>query len=348
MRRALQILAVLCWVAGLVGMQYGIADKTILAGPALVPLPFGIVGVLLGVRRPTHPIGWLLLGVGGGPALTALCGLLIPAFDYAAELQNGLMVGGLAVVLVLFPTGSVPARWWYVPMAVVVVSWIGLGELGVITLGGGFQLSIGVVLAAVSLVVCLTAPTVRFRRATGIERSQLRWLGAAAGFTAVAMVLTGVGLALSLEPLAGLAGPLAIFGAMIGLPGSILVAILRYRLYDIERIVSRTVTYAVVAVLVSAVYAVPVLVAPRILGDSSAPVTATATLAAAAAFSPLRRRVRRAVDRRFNRSAYDAAREAERFAGEVRDLVDQTAISSALAGSVTRALEPSSVAVWVG
>jgi hypothetical protein len=341
------MLAVLCWAGELAWLGYGVANQTVLAGPALVPVPFGIVGVLLGVRRPTHPIGWLLLGVGAGPALTAICAALIPGFDFSAELQNGLLVGGLAAVLVLFPTGSLPGRSWVVPLVVVFVSWVGLGSFGVVTLAGGFQVSIGVVLAAASLLVCLAAPIVRFRRATGIERSQLRWLGAAAGLTGGALVLAGIGLALDVQALAGFTGTLAVLGGMIGLPGSILVAILRYRLYDIERIVSRTVTYAVVAVLVAAVYAIPVLVAPRILGSSSAPVTAASTLAAAVAFGPLRRRVRRMVDHRFNRSAYDAALEAERFALEVRDQVDVTATTRLLAESLHRALHPATLAVWL-
>ncbi|MBI5157263.1 MAG: hypothetical protein HZA58_04530 [Acidimicrobiia bacterium] len=347
MRKWLPMLAGVFWVAGVVGLGYGITNETILAGPALVPVPFGLVGVLLGVRRPTHPIGWLLLGVGAGPALTAVCAALIPGFDYSAELQNGLLVGGLAVVLVLFPTGSVPARWWSVPMVAVMVSWVGLTQFGVITLGGGFELSVGVVLAAVSLVVCLAAPIVRFRRATGMERSQLRWLGAAAGLTAVALVLSGIGLALDFKALVGLVAPLAALGAMIGLPASILVAVLRYRLYDIERIVSRSVTYIVVAILVSAVYAIPVLLAPAILGSSNDLVTAMATLTAAVAFSPLRRRVRRVVDRRFNRSAYDAAREVERFADGVRDEVDPHKITDRLGAVVRSTLHPTSVAVWL-
>ncbi len=346
-RRVLPAVAVVCLLASLVGMAFGVGTERIIPGPAAVALPFGIVGALLGVRRPTNPVGWMLVAIGAGPALTAAYSALAPGFDLVIELQNGLLVAGLALVLVLFPTGSPPSRWWVIPMGIVVVSWVGLAGLGSVTLGGGFELPIGVVLAAGSLIVCAATPILRFRRASGVERSQLRWLGAAAGLTAGAVVVTGVGLVLDIEFVAGLGGSVAILGAVVGLPGSILVAILRYRLYDIERIVSRTVTYAVVAVLVSAVYAGPVLVAPRLLGSSSAPVTAAATLLAAVAFSPLLRRVRRIVDRRFNRSAYDAAREVERFADGVRDEVDPDAIAARLGVTVQAALHPASVAVWM-
>jgi hypothetical protein len=346
-RRVLPAVAVVCFLAGLVGLVFGVATERIIPGPALVNVPFGVVGVLLGVRRPRHPIGWLLIAVGATPALTAIVSVLAPGFDWAVELQNGLLIAGLAVVLVLFPTGTPPARWWLVPMTVVVVSWVGMTRLGVITLAGDFELYAGVVLAGMSLVVCLAAPIVRLRRASGIERSQLRWLGAAAGFTGAAMIVGGAGVALDVEFLAGLGGFVFLLGATVGIPGSILVAILRYRLYDIERIVSRTVTYSVVALLVSLVYAVPVLVAPRILGSSSAPITAAATLAAVVAFSPLLRRVRRVVDRRFNRSAYDAAREAERFAVQIRDAVDLDTITGQLAAVVRTSLHPSGMTVWV-
>jgi hypothetical protein len=160
------------------------------------------------------------------------------------------------------------------------------------------------------------------------------------------MLLMAIGLASGIKLLSDFGG-LAVLLLGLGLPGAIMVAILRYRLFDLGRIVSRTVTYAIVAVLVAAVYAVPVVLAPQILGTSSAAVTASATLAAAAAFSPLRRRVRAAVDRRFNRSAYDAAREVERFAAEVRDLVDPDVIARRLGDVVGSVLHPNGQAVWL-
>ncbi len=260
---------------------------------------------------------------------------------------HGLPVTGLALILVLFPNGSPPSRWWFIPVGLVVTSWFVLGELGEVASAVWFGFPVGVVVAALALIVCAAAPIVRFRRASGVERSQLRWLGFAAGITAFAGVVAGVGYAANVTAVFEPAAGVLLIGSVVGLPAAILVAILRYRLFVIDRFVSRTVTYAVVAVLVSAVYAVPVLLAPRVLGSSNDVVTAMATLAAAVAFSPLRRRVRVFVDRRFNRSSFNAAREADRFAANVRDEVEVRAITTELTQVVVHTLQPQTIAVWL-
>jgi hypothetical protein len=143
------------------------------------------------------------------------------------------------------------------------------------------------------------------------------------------------------------AGLVVMLVLLFGFPGAILVAILRYRLYEIDRLVSRSVTFTLVVVLVSSIYAAAAALVPRLFGDGSAVVTAGATLAAAAAFTPLRNRVRRVVDRRFNRSAYDAAREVDLLAGQLRDEVDSAAISSGLAAVAQRALQPQALSIWL-
>ena len=130
------------------------------------------------------------------------------------------------------------------------------------------------------------------------------------------------------------------------LPAGMGVAILRYRLYEIERIISRTLAYTIVTGLLLGVYAGLVLLATRVLSVSSPVAVAGSTLAAAALFTPVRRRVQRVVDRRFNRVRYDADRMVEAFAARLKDATDLDTVRADLAGVVNRALEPAHVSVW--
>lgn len=338
--RALSVLALLCWAAVVAAWVLALVTGVWTYAPMFAVPGYGTVGGLLAVRRPTNPIGWLLLATASVP-------LLVLVFEPSVELQNGIVVAGLALVLVLFPTGSPPSRMWLVPMVLVVASWLAVGRVGVISLSDDLDVDVSVGVAVASLLACAAAPVARFRRAEGLQRVQLRWLGAAVGLAILGVLALAAGLVLTFDPLQGLAGTVAAAAVAFGIPGSMLVAILRYRLYDIGRIVSRTVTYSVVAVAVSTVYSIPVLVAPRILGSSSDVVTAGATLAAFTAFSPLRRRVRVVIDRRFDRPAYDAALLVEHFSDGLRDEVDTTAITARFADSVDRALHPRSMAMWL-
>ena len=136
-------------------------------------------------------------------------------------------------------------------------------------------------------------------------------------------------------------------GAVALVPVAIGIAVLRYRLYDINRVISRTVAYAIITGLLVGVYAGLVLLATQVLGIHSSVAVAAATLAAAALFSPVRRRVQRAVDRRFNRARYDADQTVAVFAARLKDAVDLDAVRDDLAGVVHRALEPAHVSVWI-
>jgi hypothetical protein len=131
------------------------------------------------------------------------------------------------------------------------------------------------------------------------------------------------------------------------LPVSIGVAILKYRLYDIDRIISRTLAYALVTGLLVGMYAGLVLLATRVLSVDSPVAVAASTLAAAAVFNPLRRRVQRAVDRRFNRARYDADQTVTAFAARLKDAVDLDSVQADLAGIVQQALEPDHVSLWI-
>ena len=175
----------------------------------------------------------------------------------------------------------------------------------------------------------------RWRHAAGERRQQLKWLACGA---AVAVV-----------PRCCWPAPLGVqflLAGLIALPLSIGVGILKYRLYEIDRIISRTLAYALVTGLLIGVYAGLVLLATQVLSVSSPVAVAVSTLAAAALFAPLRRRVQRAVDRRFNRARYDADRMVAEFAGRLKDAVDLDTVQADLAGVVRQALEPAHVSLW--
>ena len=134
---------------------------------------------------------------------------------------------------------------------------------------------------------------------------------------------------------------------MAALPAGMGMAILKYRLYEIDRIISRTLAYAIVTGLLVGVYAGLVLLATRVLSVNSPVAVAAATLAAAALFTPVRRRVQRVVDRRFNRVRYDGDRMVEAFAARLKDAVDLETVRADLASAVSQALEPAHVSVWI-
>jgi hypothetical protein len=137
-----------------------------------------------------------------------------------------------------------------------------------------------------------------------------------------------------------------VFAAVLAMPAAVGVAVLRYRLYDIDRVISRTVAYAIVTGVLAGVYAGLVLVATGVFGVRTPVAVAAATLAAAALFSPVRRRVQRRVDRRFNRARYDGEATVAAFAARLKDAVDMDAVRADLASVVQAALEPAHLSVW--
>jgi hypothetical protein len=184
---------------------------------------------------------------------------------------------------------------------------------------------------------------VRFRRARGVERQQLRLVAFAAALTIVTVLIL-VALIPAADPvLLGWAT-----GACIGLlPVATGAAILRYRLYDLDRIVSRTVAYGLLTVILGGCYAAVVLGLGQLTGGGSSLVVAAATLAVAAAFQPLRRRVQAAVDRRFNRRRYDASRTIAAFSTRLRDEIELDSLRAELLTAVEETMQPSVVALWL-
>jgi hypothetical protein len=183
----------------------------------------------------------------------------------------------------------------------------------------------------------------RFRSSRGVERQQLRWVA----FGAAASVV-GPLLALGLAALGVLPSEDAFsWPLLLSVPLSIAVAVLRYRLWDLDRLISRTVAYALVTALLVLPYRVIVPVASRLLEGSGSLAVAAATLAVAAAFQPLRRRVQTLVDRRFNRRRYDAARTVDAFAARLRDQLDLDALHGELLGVVDRTMQPAAASLWL-
>ena len=198
--------------------------------------------------------------------------------------------------------------------------------------------------ALVGLVVGAGSLLARFRRARGTERLQLRWLALAAAVSAVALVL-----ALATPTLGGETTLFqAAFGVSVGvLPLATGAAILRYRLYDIDRIISRTVAYGLLTVLLGLGYAAVVLGFGRLLGRDSSLAVAAATLAVAAAFQPARRRIQQGVDRRFNRRRHDAAQLIAAFSARLRDQVDLATLTGELLTVVDQTMQPTRASLWL-
>jgi len=343
------------------------------AGPAFI-VAFATVGAVLAWKKPGNPIGWLLSGSGLAYALGGFGQLLIH-FPRTRTLGNWLgwtwLFGlGLCVfVLLLFPAGSLPSRRWRP------VAWAAGAALAGWVLGNAFAPTIisadspvpnpvGVAgapgriftaiadaspaLIAVTGLAAVLSLVFRYRRARAAERAQLRWLVYAGGLIVVAFL--AVTLAENFISPGAAATNLqnaTSSGAAALIPVAIGVAVLRYRLYDIDRIISRTVAYAIVTGLLVGVYAGLVLLATRLLRVHTPVAVAAATLAAAALFTPVRRRVQRRVDRRFNRARYDADQIAAAFAARLKDTVDLGSVRDDLAGIVSRALEPAHVSVWI-
>jgi hypothetical protein len=335
---------------------------------------FATVGALLAWKRPANPIGWLLSAIGLESAV-AVFGVFLAHFPRTVTLASWLgflyLVGfGLSVVVVLlFPTGKLPSRRWR-PVAWAawagVVAWVlgcafaptivtvspatpnpvgatgPAGDIFKVLTAGGALLIVTTGLAAVLSLMF------RYRRARVAERAQLRWL-----VYAGALIVVAVAASLLVEPVMGpgnaatnLQNALS-SGAVALVPVAIGLAVLRYRLYDIDRIISRTVAYAIVTGLLVGVYAGPVLLATQVLRFRAPVAVAAATLVAAALFNPVRRRVQTRVDRRFNRARYDADQIAAAFAARLKDTVDLSSVRDDLTGIVSRALEPAHVSVWI-
>jgi hypothetical protein len=335
------------------------------------PLGYATIGLVMALRRPANPIGWLF-SVSGllwsvtipfDPWLNALIldGRPLPLLaklDAIATEYNWApaIAFGITLPALLVPDGRLRSpRWRPVVAAAVAGPLLGLlggtfapgkleetvvpidnpfgrpGAVATVATVVGFT---GLGLWFASMLAALVSLVLRFRASRGTERQQLRWVAAGAAGAVAGLVL-------------GIAGVVLTYFAVLCLPVGVGVAVLRYRLWDLDRLVSRTVTYALVTALLVVPYLLILPAATGLAGSSGSLAVAAATLTAAAAFQPLRRRVQDLVDRRFNRRRYDAARTVDAFAVRLRDQVDLGALHAELLAVVDQTMQPTQASLWL-
>jgi hypothetical protein len=335
-------------------------------------LAYATVGALITTRRPAHPVGWLFLGAGLGGAAQLATGEFAAAFLAAsgpsvavavAALASSsfqlVVVGLLVCLLLLFPTGRPPSRrWWvlvWVVAAGVVLFSVGAGlaparyedfpgvenPFGMTSLEAVLKWidGVGGVLFVAGFLGALASLVVRFTRSRGLERQQLKWFVYAAGLGVAVLVLP--------IPLPGF---LVWTLAPVGLSTAAAVAVLRYRLYDIDRLINRTLVYGLLTAILGLGYAAGSLVFILVTGVGAGPpswLVAAVTLAAAAVFRPARHRIQAAVDRRFNRRKYHAATTIQAFTTRLREQIDLDTLSNELLAVVDQTMEPTRVSLWL-
>ena len=345
------------------------------------------LGSYVAIRRPDNSIGWLLMIAGWGFASAAArvtvppaelsSGAIGPLASASVWLQGcgwAIASAALLAIMIVFPTGRMPiggGRWL---ARLALAATVGLTALVAfaptlnVTPLAGAPVDVRNPLAVVpdsALWTIVPSSTmlyatllaifiggmvslfIRFRRSSGLERLQFRWLvagiavvvGGTLGWVVLTLVVEAYGAALVVYSLSYPAIPLAV-----------MIAVLRYRLFEIDRIISRTLAYAIVTATLAVVFITGVIglqtLLEQLVGGNTIAV-AGSTLLVAAMFQPLRRRVQSVVDRRFNRARYDARLTVDAFAGRLRDETDLGALEADLRAVVDRALEPRDVRIWV-
>jgi hypothetical protein len=356
------------------------------AGPSIVALAalivlFSVVGALIASHRPENPIGWIFLTVGFFYGLLnagdqyAVYALLtnpgsLPLGAEASWLGQWIWAPGLVLILVflplLFPDGHPPSHRWRP------VAWLGGLSIGLAVVSSAILLwpergpalvtgdespphlwEVLVVFVALPLMLLAGAGAVislfvRFRWARGDERQQIKWFASAAALTLVWILVFGQS---TLRGLPGVIVDLSAFLVIPSIPIATGVAILRYRLYDIDVIINRTLVYATLTAMLVVTYLGGVVALQTLFraltGQGSQLAVVASTLAIAALFNPLRRRIQAFVDRRFYRSKYDARKTLEAFSAKLRDETDLEALNDDLVGVVAQTVQPAHASVWL-
>jgi hypothetical protein len=381
-RIALGVVAVLS-CAAMIPLAVASHEESQAAIAAVIGVPCAAVGMVVTRRQQDNPLGWLFLVLalcqfiatdGSTYALLAYrLGHHLPFGPLALAVNQtwGPSLELFAVIVLLFPDGRLPSRFWRVILrvygvlfaaelvatGVAIASALAAHPIRVDSNGGlatvdqpvGWfnavqsPLMLGVLVLSLAFIA---RQALSWRRAAGERRQQLKWLASGAAVSLVCLILGGTFGSGGPKTILAVIGFLGWFG-VTALPVSIGVAILKYRLYEIDRIISRTLAYAIVTGLLVGVYTGLVLLATEVLRFSSPVAVAASTLVAAALFNPVRRRVQHAVDRRFNRARYDADQMVTAFAARLQDAVDTDAVRADLSGVVHTALEPTHVSVWL-
>jgi hypothetical protein len=350
-------------------------------------LAFSTVGALIVARLPGNPIGWILCAAGLSIGFTTLASGyavfslaapdLMPGTEWAAWFSYWIWVPGVGPAmtfgLLLFPDGRPPTRRWRIGGLLAVVSLAALGSglaltpgplpyypevdnpVGVAFIAGSALADGGVgwFLLSACVVICAVSMAVRYRRTTGEQRQQIKWF-------VFASVLIAGGWAVSWaaqDAASGRVGAWGVvslmlgIGSLLGIPAAVGIAILRHHLYDIDVIINRTLVYGSLTALLVAAYfggVVGLQYAFRVLtgGESQLAVVAS-TLAIAALFTPLRRRIQTFIDRRFYRKKYDARQTLETFTAQLRDKTNLEALSNDLVGVVSETVQPAHISLWL-
>jgi hypothetical protein len=353
-------------------------------GNALVVID-ATVGAIVASRRPENAVGWLLclsgvaVGTSSFASQYAIYALLarpgsLPAGEALAWIASWvlpIMIGLQVSYLLLFPTGRLPGRRWR-PLAWLVVAFVSVGvalsafspgaylgslgpirnPLGVEGLTGAYKalLYAGAPLLFGAAVLSLF---VRLRRAEGVERQQLKWFAYAAAMFASGIVLIVIPLAVDTPSWYVRAATAVFTAAGTAIPIAIGIAILRYRLYEIDLLINRTLVYGALTVLLALIYFGGVTSTQAIFRtltgqeEQSQLAIVVSTLIIAALFTPLRRRIQGLIDRRFYRRKYDARKTLEEFSATLRDETDLTALSDDLMGVVHGTMQPAHVSLWL-
>jgi hypothetical protein len=328
-----------------------------------------VLGGLVAARRPGNPYGWLWLGFGLGLALQLLA---VTYAAYALVVEPGSLVaprtisrvlalgGTLALscapfLLLLFPTGRLPSRRWRPVAWIAGISGAVLVALNALfngpqKVGGAITILVvtAVFLIFATIVLSALSLMIRYRRASGVERQQLKWFALAAVVSACFVVgeFFGLNRLLGNTLWAVLDAARNIFFYL-----AVGVAILRYRLYDIDFIINRTLVYGSLTAMLVALYLGGVVGLQRLLsplvGESNGLATVASTLAIAALFNPLRRRIQSLTDRRFYRRKYDATKTLEAFGSRLREETDLDALSNDVVGVVSTTMQPAHVSLWL-
>jgi hypothetical protein len=350
---------------------------------AVQAVSFSIIGSIIASRLPANPVGWLFcaaacfIAVVNLSAEYAIYTLVarpdsLPAGEALAWLALWVWIpsiGCIVLSLLLFPNGRLPSsRWrWLAWLSVLLTIagavWVALspgliGNLGFIRnplgiegLPRGYEL-VNTIMAALVLVAAVSTLGLRLLRTRGIERQQIKWPAYAAVVAAGGSLLydTAISEAIGLRWLEW-AGYVVVVAALVGFPISIGIAIVRYRLYDIDVIINRTLVYGSLTVTLVALYFGGIVVLQRIFvlltGQQSTLAVVASTLLIAALFTPLRQRIQSFIDRRFYRRKYDARKTLEAFSAQLRDETDLEALNRELVGVVRETMQPAHVSLWL-
>jgi len=347
----------------------------------------GTVGAIVALRRPDNPIGWLFCAIGASFAVQSLINEYVLASVFVVPgglpwtTQLGWLLSwiwvpplGLALIFLplLFPTGHLLSPRWRIAAVVGVVAIVSFSVAMALVPGPiqqakfldnpvtipGVSLetyetvvySVAIIPLALAIALAMTSLVRRFRQSPDEPRRQIKWFALAALVAGITNTLYQVIAVVGASPAVVKGMEILVVVSLIGLPTAAGLAILRYRLFDIDRIISRTISYGLISAMLVALFLVVNLALQSALSSvtkTNSLAVAASTLLVAALFTPIRRRVHRAVDRRFDRARYDAERTTFEFSERLRDQVDLPALVDDLDGTVRDAVAPSSVDLWL-